>query len=240
MSYYFGVTLKSHSVLVSDLSRSEYVGEELRGRQLGTKVFKIRENLYLTGAGLLHFVDDMGLRAFPQVFQKTPGLRLEDVKESLKSISEWLDQNYGQLIQTMTKSIRDENIDAQMLLEQDTALLLGGVDENAHPFLVDFHSVENFRPRLMANKFTASIPALYPSGTTIEYVERLHKKMLVMVKDYLKQLKEIQDSSQQLALAVKVLPGLIAIAAQEYAGVSREYEIVVVGSRNSDVYSGTS
>jgi hypothetical protein len=238
MSYYFGVTLPAASIICSDRKRSRYSGSEFVDSQLESKIYEIRDNLYLAGAGLLHFVDDMGVRAFPQVFQKAAALKLNDVEESLDEISGWLDQNYRQLVSTMAQQAQNDGIDSRPLFEQDTALLLAGVDATSTPFLVAFHAAEKFKPHLLRKAFESWLICLYPDEREMDYVVQLHEKMREAVTHGLKQLAAIKNHTQQLTMATEILPKVIAMAAREDSSVSREYDLVVVTANGATTSTG--
>ena len=239
MSYYFGFTLEAHSILVSDQKRSEYHTDGTVRNFLQTKIWKIRDDLYVTGAGNLSFAEDCVLKAVPQVI-KDKVLDLNDLAAGLGEWAEYFERNYRILEENSRpiNQLRDKHLDSA--LQDDTCVMLAGIDQRGTPFLLDFHSLNNFKGDLSVGLFKARLLGLCPEGVALKDAEQLQNRMTNAVKRRLETLANMKYELERIKRATKIMPEIIAMAAKEDNFVSREYDLVVVGPTGPRLFNGRS
>jgi hypothetical protein len=232
MSYCFGFTLQKHAILVSDKQRTEYREEGVR-RILETKIWKLRDDLFIAAAGMLYFADDMAKRVLPQVVQDKQ-IRREALESYLSEWAEFFDRSHSELerhhIQQLCQFGHDPNVQREM----DTLLLLAGRDADANPFLLGFHSKEHFKPAISWGSFKYHVPVSYPDErTTAEDVRKFNETILQMFKRRHVRLFEMSDETARVKRALKIMPEIIAFVSQKNSAVSNQYDIAVVGPNGS-------
>lgn len=191
----------------------------------------------MTAAGMLYFAEDMAKRVLPEVVKNKP-LERAALERSLDDWSAFFERNYTQLEEYFVDQMQKQGLDPKLQLEQDTVLIIAGVDETGPRFLIVFHSKENFKANVLYKEFQTWIPALYPDGMKTTEVEKFNKKLNQAIRRRLERLRAMGDELERVKRAAIIMPEVIALAAQEDDSVSKEYDLVTVGPEGSRRFSG--
>lgn len=236
MSFYFGITLESHSILVSDRRRHVY-SESPTHEDGSPKIWRIRDDLFLTAAGLLFLAEGFLLKVLPQVVKDSP-LDMNLLVPKLPEWSKVFDRKYKEMERNVIAQLESKGLDPAIQKEQVTSVLVGGVDGKGVPFLLGFYSFEEFKPHLQHGTFRRSVLPLFSEDGDVKKSEQLTKWVNNAVVKRLKLLAAMTKESDRVKRAVKIMPEVVRLVAAKDRGVSPEYDLVVIGRTSCQTYSG--
>lgn len=236
MSFYLGITLESHSILVPDRRRHVY-SESPSHEDDSPKIWRIRDDLFLTAAGLLYLAEGFLLEALPQVVKDSP----LDMNLLVPKLPEWakvFDTKYKEMEHNVIAQLESKGLDPAIQKEQSTSVLLAGVDGKGVPFLLGFYSLEEFKPHLQHGTFRRSVLPLFSEDGDVKKSEQLTKWVNNAVVKRLTLLAAMTKESDRVKRAVKIMPEVVRLVAAKGRGVSPEYDLVVIGRTSCQTYSG--
>jgi len=124
MSFFAGLTLEKHCVLLSDRRRL-ILEDKPTHDDSDPKIWKIREDLYVTGAGLLHFIDGYLKLVLPKVVKDSP-LEMALLRAKLPEWQVEFSRIYKEMNQSVLSQMESEGLDVNEQKFQITSAMLGG------------------------------------------------------------------------------------------------------------------
>jgi hypothetical protein len=236
MSYYFGFNLQNHAVLISDKKNTAYGMDGEIVTSLEPKLWKVRDDLYMTAAGMIYLAKDVASRVLPQALGRSP-LRRDLLEKALPEWTNFFDRNHKALEANFRKQLMEAGQNPDFT-SQDTGFLVGGVDVNGTRFLIDFHSMQGFKPNLFYKKFQACVPAFYPTGMNEQEATAFNQKLIKETTDRLRILLNVKREKDRVQRAVELMPEVIAWVASYDECVSKEYDMAVVGKDGAQEFAG--
>jgi hypothetical protein len=204
--------------------------------KMAPQTWRIRDDLFLTAAGLLFLVEGFLLKVLPQVVKDSP-LDMDLLVPKLPEWAEVFDRKYKEMGRNVIGQLESKGLDPAIQKEQVTSVLLGGVDGRGVPFLLGFYSFEEFKPRLQHGTFRRSVLPLFSENGDVKKSEQLTKWVNNAVVKRLKLLAAM-SKSDRVKRAVKIMPEVVRLVAAKDQGVSPEYDLVVIGRTSCQTYSG--
>jgi len=226
MSYWFGLTIEKCAILVSDRRRIHHDKNDLIND--GTsKIFKINNSIYLSGSGLLPFVEDLS-EQLKKMFN-TQKFCLERLKDSYEKLQEKLQEKYQYYNDRVLHQLKSGGLDIGVQEQQCTSVLIGAVSDGGIPLLLSGYSVESFKihEQTGSGKFIC-LPPLNPS------LESIFPRIRIMIAEASKVLSVKDEPISRIREKVLLcLPAIIKEVAAKNASVSSCGNIVIIAYNNS-------
>lgn len=226
MSYWFGLTLEKYAVLISDRRRTDYEhGSSVDDSY--PKIHKINDSIYITGSGLLSFVEDVA-KDFREMF-RARRFSLTMLRNSHSVLQDKLSKKYQWYHDKVLTQLREKGLDAREQELQCTSVVIGAVTEENIPLLLVCHSIDSFKIREQAGdgKFVCAPPL---DDVLISIIGNIKNLIAVAAKELRKpgiSISEIQEK------APGVLPPVIHEVAARDSSVSYNGDIVIIGYDSS-------
>lgn len=226
MSYWFGLTLEKCAVLVSDRRRTDYEhGSSVDDSY--PKIHKINESIYITGSGLLPFVEDVA-KDFREIF-RAQRLSLTMLRNSHSGLQDRLSKKYQWYHNKVLTQLREKGLDIRQQELQCTSIVVGAVTEENIPLLLVCHSIDSFKVREQsgAGKFVCAPPL---DDALLKIIDSVRDLIAVAAKELRKpgiSISEIQEK------APDVLSPVIHEVAARDSSVSYNGDIAIIGYDSS-------
>jgi len=225
MSFYFGITLESHTIMVSDRRRSYPDGRP--PDDSSSKIWKIRDDFYLTAAGLLPFAES--LVADCRQVLKTQPLDFAALKRDGVSWRDFFYKGYKDLDQRVITQATAEGWDPTIQREQITSLLFGGIDVQETPFFLAFNSRDGFEPQPIEGKFALAMLETIPDPHKIRNIsEAIAERVRLLSK---------MPAVEALKKALEVLPEVVSLVRKEDDSVGPTCDVAIIAQSRSEVHT---
>ncbi|MFH1014755.1 MAG: hypothetical protein V1762_02385 [Nitrospirota bacterium] len=222
MSYWFGLTLEKYAVLVSDRRRIDYEhGSSVDDSH--PKIHKINDSIYITGSGLLPFIEEVA-KNFREMFgAHRPSLKI--LRNSYLELQGTLLKKYQWYHNQVLKQLKEKKLDTSEQERQCTSVVIGAVTEENVPLLLVSHSVGSFKVREQSGggKFVCTPPL---DDSLLEMTNAI--KDLIGIAG--KALNRTGISSSEIKeKASELLPSVIQGVASRISSVSPNGDIAIIG-----------
>jgi len=226
MSYWFGLTLEKYAVLVSDRRRTDYEhGSSVDDSY--PKIHKINDSIYITGSGLLPFVEDVA-KDFREMF-RAQRLSLAMLRNSHSGLQDRLSKKYQWYHNKVLSQLREKGMDAREQELQCTSVVVGAVTEEDIPLLLACHSIDSFKVREQSGsgKFVCAPPL---DDALLKIIDDVRDLIAVAGKALNKTGISISEIQRE---APDVLPPVIHEVASKISSVSPNGDIAIIGRDSS-------
>jgi hypothetical protein len=223
MTYYFGITLDEHAVLLCDRRVRIAEGAIAESRNQ-TKIWRVNDWTVVTGSGLMVFVEAWATMHFGGVFGETR-IPLKKLRASLPGLQSALVGTYREVRARTNERLAEIGREPE---RQCTTITLGGYSDEGVPFLIACYSVEEFQPRVqegswryMSLSFLADEQIL--CGWNEQQVREIWRAATM--------LRNLPSEAERIEVAEHILPPLIRRVSLQTDSVSPDSDLVTVGPR---------
>ena len=230
MSYWFELTTEKYAILVSDKRRT-YSGQSEVIDDAGSKIIKVNNSIYLTGAGLLPFVEDVA-KDFRGIF-KSEKVLLKKLQNSYIGLQGKLTEKYDWYHNKVLSQMEEQGLNIDEQKQQCTSVAIGAVSQEGSQFLLVGYSIEFFK--IHEQQGSGKFICLPPLNDNLLNIFKSIKGLIKMAEKALNEknfgITEIKRRSLEL------LPPVIHKVSSRMPSVSKKGDIAIIGSDDSCIIS---